>query len=419
MVYSASRWCPKMADLPQNAAVVIVGSGPAGLAAATLLAEAGVRPVIVLDRVPTPGGVPRHCAHSPYGLREFRRLMTGPAYARALVARAKAAGVTIHTGVNVTQLLPGPEVAVTSDAGPSRIAARLVMLATGARESTRAQRMIGGTKPAGVLSTGALQALIHEDGLIPFRRPVILGTELVSFSAILTCRLAGIRPVAMIEETGRTTARKPSGLLPFALGIPLLTGTSVAEIEGRDRVTGIRLAGAHADRLGADGLVVTGRFRPEAALLPQSHLVRDPGTGGPEVDQFGRCSDPCYFASGNLLRPVETAGWGWAEGRSVGKAMLRTLKGTLAPDPGLRIRSSGVSALVPQRIAPGTDPALDRLQIRVAVPSRGRLSLQVDGSEVAGRDLRALPERRIVLPLPRPGALQIDVSLAQDQQEGP
>jgi hypothetical protein len=345
--------------------------------------------------------------------------MTGPAYARALVARAKAAGVAIHTGVNVTQLLPGPEVAVTSDAGPSRIAARLVMLATGARESTRAQRMIGGTKPAGILSTGALQALIHEDGLIPFRRPVILGTELVSFSAILTCRLAGIRPIAMIEETGRTTARKPSGLLPFALGIPLLTGTSVAEVEGRDRVTGIRLAGAHADRLGADGLIVTGRFRPEAALLPQSHLVRDPGTGGPEVDQFGRCSDPCYFASGNLLRPVETAGWCWAEGRTVGKAMLRTLKGNLAPDPGLRIGSNGVSALVPQRIAPGTDPALDRLQIRVAVPSRGRLSLKVNGSEVAGRDLRALPERRIVLPLPRPGSRQIEVSLAQDQQEGP
>jgi NADPH-dependent 2,4-dienoyl-CoA reductase/sulfur reductase-like enzyme len=386
----------------READVVIVGAGPAGLSAAAELRRLGVARVLVLDRAAEAGGVPRHCGHSPYGLREFRRLMTGPAYARALAARAREAGAEILGGTTVTALHAGPRLQVTSDAGTGEIAARLVLLATGVRETSRAGRLIGGTKPGGVMTTGALQGLVYGAGLRPFRRPVVLGTELVAFSAVLTCRHAGIRPVAMIEPGARITARHPAQLLPWLLGIPLRLGTDLHAIEGRERVEAVVLRSVGTEtRLETDGVIVTGRFRPEATLVREGGLALDPGTGGPEVDEYGRTSDPAVFAAGNLLRPVETAGWCWEEGRAVARAMARALGGGL-PAPAARpvARSGALAWVVPQRIAGGSDPALDRLQLRAAAPGRARLSLRADGHEIAGRTLAALPERRLLLPLP-------------------
>jgi 2-polyprenyl-6-methoxyphenol hydroxylase-like FAD-dependent oxidoreductase len=156
---------------------LIVGCGPAGLAAVELRAR-GVVSVTVLDREAQAGGIPRHCAHSPYGLRELRRIMSGPVYAARLVARARAAGVAIHTGVTVTAVHQGPRLSLSTAGGLREITARQVLLCTGTRESSRAARLIGGAKPGGVISTGALQAMVHLHGLQPFRRPVVLGTEL-------------------------------------------------------------------------------------------------------------------------------------------------------------------------------------------------------------------------------------------------
>lgn len=380
-----------------DADVVIVGAGPAGLGAAAELRRLGVSRVVVLDRAAEAGGVPRTSGHSPYGLREFRRPMLGPAYARALVAWARAAGAEVRTGVAVTAILPGGRVAVASDAGAGEIAGRLVLLATGVRETSRAGRLVGGTKPGGVMTTGALQGLVYGAGMRPFRRPVILGSELVAFSAVLTCRHADIRPVAMVEPRGRITARHGAELLPMALRIPLKLGVDIASIEGRERVERVVLTSGEV--LEADGVIVTGRFRPEAVLVRESHLAFDQATGGPEVDEYGRTSDPCVFAAGNLLRPVETAGWCWEEGRAVAGAMARALRGGLPEATGRVARAGGVAWVVPQRIAGGGAPALDRVQLRAE--GAGRLSLRVGGHEVAGRSLTALPERRLLLPLPR------------------
>jgi NADPH-dependent 2,4-dienoyl-CoA reductase/sulfur reductase-like enzyme len=379
-----------------DADVVIVGAGPAGLSAAAELRRLGVGRVVVLDRAAEAGGVPRTCGHSPYGFREFRRPMLGPAYARALVARAKAAGAEVRTGVTVTALLPGGRLAVTTDAGAGEIAGRLVLLATGVREASRAGRLVGGTKPGGVMTTGALQGIVYGAGMRPFRRPVILGSELVAFSAVLTCRHAGIRLVAMVEPRGRITARHGAELLPWGLGIPLKLGVDIASIEGRERVERVVLTSGEV--LPADGVVVTGRFRPEAVLVRESHLAFDQATGGPEVDEYGRTSDPCVFAAGNVLRPVETAGWCWEEGRAVAGAMARALRGELSVAHGRVAKAGGVAWVVPQRIAGAGQPALDRLQVRAE--GHGRLSLSVRGHEVAGRSMTALPERRLLLPLP-------------------
>lgn len=396
-------------SLPPEVDVIVIGSGPAGLAAATTLAS--VASVLVLDRENCAGGIPRHCGHYPFGFREFHRLMKGPDYAKKLVDRAVKAGVRVATGVNVVELEPGPRVGVTSNAGRSHIRSKLVLIATGVRESSRAQRLIGGDKPGGILPTGALQGMVYLEGRRPFRRPVILGTELVSFSAIMTCGHAGIRPVAMIEPNPTVTARWPTGIYPWLKGIPLHLSTDIKRIEGRSWVERVVLEGPAGETVvETDGVIVSGRFLPEATLLHGSHIERDPATGGPVVDSYGRCTDPAYFAAGNVLRPVETAGWSWAEGRAVGKAMCLALENALPAreTPRLNLVGDALAWAIPQHVGTGAEAALDRLQLRVTRPVRGRLSMRVDGVEVASRRISTRPERRITLPLPhRSGSVEI------------
>ena len=399
---------------PEVVDVLIVGAGPAGLAAAAFLAGTGAGRVLVLEREAKAGGIPRHCAHSPYGMREYHRVLLGPAYARRLVAEARTAGAEIRTRVTVTALHAGPEIEATcATAGPIRIIARAVLLATGARETPRAPRLIGGTRPAGILNTGALQGIVHLDHLRPFRRPVILGTELVAFSALLTCRQAGIRPVAMIEPEPRPTARWPAALLPRLMGVPLMTDTEIVAIEGRTRVEGVRLrqlspkagrTNAIETLLPADGVVLTGGFVPEASLLAGSAIMRDPATGGPEVDEHGRCSLPGYFSAGNLLRAVETGGACYFEGRAVAVAILRALNGQTHDWPSARLTTgAGLRYVMPQRIAGGATPALGRLHLRLSAPAQGLLEIAASGKTLARRQINSLPERRVTLPLPPPG----------------
>lgn len=393
--------------LPHDCDVIIVGAGPAGLAAATALAPHAK--VLMLEREATAGGIPRHCGHYPYGLREFGRLMKGPAYAKALVKKAEAAGVRIATGVNVTALHDGPRVSVTSDAGLQEITARVVLLATGVRETSRATRLIGGEKPAGVLSTGALQGMVYLQKLRPFRNPVILGTELVAFSAIMTCAHAGIRPAAMIEPNARATARWPAALYPRLKGIPLHLESRILRIEGRERVEAVVITGpAGETRIPCDGVITTGRFQPEATLLMQGPIPRDPATGGPVIDSSGACGAG-YFAAGNLLRPAETAGFCWAEGRRVASAIRAYLDRPIAPAPRpVRLHHPALAWVVPQIVT--TPSAHNVLQLQLNRPVSGRLSLRVNGAELASKTISTRPMRRLHLPIPA-GQGPIDIHL--------
>lgn len=400
--------------------VIVVGAGPAGLSAATALAALGVK-VTVLDREGEAGGIPRHCNHPPYGLREFQRLMRGPAYARRLVEAALAAGVTIRTDTTVTALHPGGTLDITSPQGVETLTARVVLLATGVRETSRAARLIGGEKPGGVMSTGALQGIVHLNGQRPFQRPVILGTELVAFSALLTCRHAGIKPLAMVEPATRITARSPAAWLARWMGVPVLLGTSIDAIHGRTRVEGLRLNRPDGpEDMAADGVIVSGGFRPEATLLRASHLEVDQGSGGPVIDVWGRLSDPSYFAAGNLLRGVETAGWCWAEGRHVARAIQAALQGRL-PAPGgarLRVAADALRLALPQVLPLGALPdsgAATRLQLRLNRPAKGRLRLMQDGTCLLSRRIESLPERRITLPLPKPRSTA-DITLTLEER---
>jgi thioredoxin reductase len=391
--------------MPETVDIAIIGSGPAGLSAAIALRQGGIHQVVVLERESEAGGVPRHCAHPPYGLREFGRIMTGPAYARRLVEQARAAGVQIRCLQSVTRLLPDGLLEIAIPDGRQQIQARRVLVATGVRETPRSARLLSGDRPLGVLNTGALQAYINLHRLIPFHHPVILGTELVSLSAIATCRTHGIWPAAVIEANNRPTARFPLTLLPRLLGIPLLLGREIQAIHGTARVEAVtvRRAGDGVVRdIVCDGVLLTGQFLPEASLIRASHLALDPASQGPAIDQFGRCSDPAYFAAGNILRAVETAGWSFREGRRIALCLLADLAGRLpAPAPRLEVEAgTGVKLVVPQRLA-APDDRLGKqgLELRAAHAVSGRLRLRHGDRTLFERPISALPERRILIPL--------------------
>ena len=387
--------------------VAVVGGGPAGLGAATRLKRLGVGHVVVLEREAAAGGVPRHCGHPPFGLREFRRILTGPDYAARLREAAEAAGVDIRPVTTVTAIERGPVLAVSDPDGLARVRPERVLLATGVRETPRSARLVSGARPMGVLTTGALQSMVYLKSRRPFARPVIVGTELVSFSALLTCRHAGIRPVAMVEARARPTAWRAATLLPRMRGVRVLMDTELIRIEGTDRVSGVLLrhVSGREERLSCDGIVFSGRFASESTLARMGHIEMDPASGGPVTDQFGRGSDPSYFSAGNMLHPADSAGRCWREGVETANQIARSLEGDLpAPGSATTIRPDApvIRYAVPQRLVPDGRPVADvPIRVRFSGEARGTLLLRDGEADVVSQHARALPERQVTLRVPQ------------------
>jgi thioredoxin reductase len=382
--------------------VIIVGGGPAGLAAATELRRLGIRDVVVLEREQQAGGVPRHCGHPGFGWREFRRILSGPAYAERLTA--SAAGVPVRTGTTVTAIEPGGVVQTVTPKGRETLRAARVLLATGTRETPRSARLVSGTRPSGVFNTGSLQQLVYLARVKPCTRAVVVGSELVAFSSLLTLRHAGIRAVALLEESDTVLAPGPARLAASALfGTRVITSARVLAVQGSPRVTGVEIEHPGGrEIIACDGVVFSGRFVPEAAILRTSHLQVDPRSGGPVVDQYARTTDSLFFAAGNLLRPVEASWTAWSEGRAAARAIAASLRGNLPEaqhHTHLEARGA-IRWISPQRLAhPAPLPVALPLNLRVAHPLRGRLRVMAGTTELWGERRRLLPERRVLLPL--------------------
>ncbi|TCW15043.1 pyridine nucleotide-disulfide oxidoreductase [Raoultella sp. BIGb0138] len=384
--------------------VFVIGGGPAGIAAAVALKRQNVGRVIVLEREPEVGGIPRHCGHSPFGMREFGRVLQGSEYARRLAQLAEAHNVEVMANTTVVSIEPNATLVVSTAEGIRQLQARRIIMATGVRESPRSALLVSGDRPTGIMNTGALQSWVYLRGLQPFKRPLIVGTELVSLSALLTCRHAGIKPVAMVESHGRPTTRRPFMLLPRLLGVPVNYQCEIMHIDGVKRVESVRIRQRGVERdISCDGVLFTGQFIPDSALIRASHLRLDPATGGPEIDQFGRCSDPTYYATGNMLRALETAGWSFREGKLVGEMVASDLAAKKAAPPADIALQSGDEAikwLVPQRIVSrDIGQGIDRLQLRVLKPVQGELQLIQQGQILWQKKRSLLPERRILIPL--------------------
>jgi thioredoxin reductase len=310
--------------------VLVIGAGPAGLAAARALALAGVRNVRVVDREQHAGGVPRHCHHNGFGIRDLHRAMSGPRYAEELVKRALAAGVRIETETMVTGWPEPGVVSLTSPSGVRLASAEAVVLATGARERPRSARLVPGDRPAGVFTTGELQQSTHAHHLSIGQRAIVVGAEHVSYSAVLTLRAAGVRTVAMVTDLARhqSYAGFAAGTR-WGLHVPLWTSTEVTAIRGRGRVAGVDLrdrSTGNERSVAVDTVVFTGDWIADHELARSAGLAVDRVSTGPVVDADGQSSADRIFAAGNLAHPGETADIAALRGQAVGAALARQLR---------------------------------------------------------------------------------------------
>jgi thioredoxin reductase len=398
--------------------VLVIGGGPAGLTAATELAGLVRGEVLVVDREQVAGGIPRHSNHPGYGIRDLHRFLGGPAYARRLVVSAARAGVRIRTGAMVTGWTGGdpdadadaaspPIAELTTPEGRFLIAARAIVLATGARERPRSARLVPGDRPQGVFTSGQLQNLVHLRHGVPGTRAVVVGAELVSWSAVMTLRDAGCRTVLMTSEFSTPESYAAFNLAGrLALRTRVATRTRLAGIIGSGRVEAVELhdldTGARRT-LACDTVVFTGDWIPDNELARSAGLAIDPASLGPTVDAALRTSRPGVFAAGNLIHPVDTADVAALDGRQVAPQVASWLADPAPLRPAVRIVAAPplrwVSPSLLRAEAPA--PARDRLIAWTAELLRHPVvTVSQQGAPVASRRLPwpAAPGRAFRIP---------------------
>lgn len=314
-----------------NPEVLIIGAGPSGLRAAKELAPKVNGEVLVLEREGQAGGIPRHSDHLGYGVRDLKRFISGPDYARRVTNEALDAGATLQTHAMVTGWAGDCRLEVTTPQGRLQVEPRAIVLATGARERARPARRIPGDRPAGVYTTGQLQNMVHLHHQAIGSRAVIVGAELVSWSAGLTLRHAGCATVAMVTEHARPDAyRVFSGPGSLLLRTRVRTRSRVVQVIGRKRVEAVEVENldtGQRTRIACDTVVFTGDWIPDHELARLGGLDLDTGTLGPRVDQTLRTSRAGIFAVGNLIHPVDTADVAALDGAHVVPAVLDHLNG--------------------------------------------------------------------------------------------
>ena len=368
--------------------VLIVGAGPAGLAAAAALSAAGIENILIIDRDDAPGGLPRFCSHPGFGLEYCRWPHTGRGFVKRLLKDLRERPVRIECASTLLSLRDGPLAEIVGPhAGLRQLRPRAVILATGIRESSRGNLLVpGGRAESGIMTTGQLQRLTAYKARLPdhLRSLVVIGTEHVAFSAILTARHLGLSVKALIGEQDRVMSYDPLAWLARACGIAVTTGARIQSIAtANDRVRAIQIADARGLReIACDAVLFSGHWLPETAFLSGSPVDIDRRTNGPVVDQAMRTTCRGVFAAGNILHGVESSGWCAVEGARAGAAVARFLRREIGAAQGQVefALSPEIDFVVPQR----WDDQLRQMDERSRLPATLRVA----------NDVR---ERRLVL----------------------
>jgi thioredoxin reductase len=380
--------------------VVVVGGGPAGLACAIELRRRGVADVLVLDREREAGGIPRHSAHQGFGLRDLRRVMSGPRYARRYVELARRAGAEVAEEAMVTGWSSDGGLDVTSPQGRETFRPAAVVLATGCRERPRAARLVAGSRPEGVMTTATLQQLALR-GMSIGTRALIIGAEHVSFSALLTLAHARATAVGMVTELPQhqSFAVVRAGAA-IRYRTPLWTRTAVAAIHGRRRVEEVELVdleSAKTRRVACDTVVFTADWIPDHELAVAAGVELDPRTHGPRVDTALRTARPGVFAAGNLLHGAEPGDVAALSGRRAAVSAAAWLRDDTWPEPRVPIVCEPPLLWIsPGAVGPARDaPPRERFLLRAAeFLRRPALEIRQDGRTLwSGRVRRLVPGR--------------------------
>jgi len=356
----------------------------------------------VLDREQAAGGIPRHARHQGFGLRDLRRSLSGPAYARRYARLAEEAGAEIRTETMVTGWSPGGPLEFTGPGGRDVFTPDALILATGCRERPRSARLVPGSRPDGVMTTGTLQQLVYVKGLPVGERALVVGAEHVSFSALLTLAHGGARAVGMTTELPRhqTVPLFRAGAA-LRWRTPVWTRTAVTAIHGRPRVEEVELTDLDSGvtrSVACDTVIFTGDWIPDHELAVMGGLEMDAGTRGPRVDAVLRTSRAGVFAAGNLLHGAETADVAALSGRHAAVTAAAFVRGSPWPEASAPVECQAPLRWVsPNAIAPrGTGrPPRERFLLRSReFVARPRVEIAQDGRTLwSGRIRRLVPGR--------------------------
>lgn len=293
--------------------LVVIGGGPAGMAAALSAREHGVRDVLLLERDRHLGGILNQCIHSGFGLVQFKEALTGPEYASRFVQSVRGTpGIQVKTGCFVADLKPGKVLTCLSPGEVSTMRARALVMATGCRERTREMIQIPGTRPAGVFSAGLAQKMMNIEGLMPGREVVIIGSGDIGLIMARRLSLEGARVSAVVEIQPHPVGLKRNVvqcLDDFA--IPLYLSHRVLWIHGKDRVEAVDVA--QVDESGSeiadtrfslecDTVLVSVGLIPENELIEMAGVEVDRHTNEPVSSDLNYTSVPGLFVCGNAYR---------------------------------------------------------------------------------------------------------------------
>ncbi len=357
----------------QSYDLVVIGGGPAGLAAAIAAREAGLADILILEREKELGGILNQCIHNGFGLHTFKEELTGPEYAARYIERARALDIPCRLSATVVDLQREAEglavTAVSRQEGLSVIKARTVILAMGCRERPRGALNIPGTRPAGVFSAGTAQRLVNLEGWLPGKRVVILGSGDIGLIMARRMTLEGAKVLCVAE------------LMPYSGGlkrnivqclqdydIPLKLSHTVVDIQGRERVEGVTLARVGEDlkpipgteeTFACDTLLLSVGLLPENELSKAVGVELSPVTGGPKVNESLETGVPGVFACGNVLHVHDLVDYVSEEAAEAGRRAAdyvlaggqRTSQGEIPLTPAGAVRYTVPCAVDPSRMA--------------------------------------------------------------------
>ena len=417
-------------------AIVVVGGGPAGLAAAIAAYEAGEHDVIILERDTKLGGILNQCIHNGFGLHTFKEELTGPEYAARYEQRANELGIERRLGTMVVDISADRIVtAVSAEAGITRMQAGAVVLAMGCRERPRGGLATPGYRPAGIFSAGTAQRLVNIEGQLPGREVVILGSGDIGLIMARRMTLEGAH-VACVAEIMPYSGGLKRNIVQCLddFGIPLLLSHTVVDIEGRDRVEAVTIAEVDDHlrpipgtevRYPCDTLMLSVGLLPENELSREAGVEISPVTRGPVVDESLQTSIPGVFACGNVLHVHDLVDYVSEEASAAGAQAARFVaEGFEAKESrGIPVTATdGVRYTVPSFIDPSRMDKLLTVRFRVANEYRDRyVSVYLDDERIQHRKKRVMAPgemEQVVLKradlLARPGISRVTVAIEEE-----
>ena len=344
--------------------VVIVGGGPAGLAAALGAREAGAEHILVIDREIEAGGILNQCIHSGFGLHYFKEELTGPEYAERFIRSVRSDNVEILTDSYVIDISPDLQLEIISgNYGHLHLKAEAVVLAMGCRERTRGAIRTPGFRPAGIMTAGLAQKMVNMKGLLPGRRIAILGSGDIGLIMARRLILEGCEVVGVYELQPYSSglARNVVQCLDD-FDIPLHLSTTVAFIHGRNRVERLTIAPVNnqfmpelsqSEDIICDTLLLSIGLIPENELSTKLRLRMNPATGGPQVSSTLETSLPGVFACGNVLHVHDVVDFVSEESLRAGRFAAELANGMRRPSDNISLLAGeNVASCVPRSLSP-------------------------------------------------------------------